>query len=174
MQQPVGDRLTFDRLLIDSLPALQRFAVRLTGKTDAAEELAQETVCRAARGWQSFRGQSQFRTWLLQIAVNCFRDGLSKSNRSSARNEVSEDFPDVRTLNPSAPMETVETGQLVADLVSRLPPRQREVLVLITYEQLGHAEVALLLGMSEQSVRVNLHHARQRLKQQLMPYLSRK
>ena len=171
MQQPV-DRQSFDRLLVDALPGLQRFANRLTGDVDAAEELAQEAVYRAARAWQSFKGQSQFRTWLFQIAINLFRDRHSASKRFAG--ELTDQLPDAHRLGPSEPMETLETGHLVAQLVSRLPPKQREVLVLITYEQLDHAEVARILGMSEQNVRVNLHHARQRLKQQLMPYLMRK
>jgi RNA polymerase sigma-70 factor (ECF subfamily) len=55
--------------------------------------------------------------------------------------------------------------------VSALPPRQREVLVLVAYEGLGPSEAAGMLGISESNARANLAHARQRLKQQLAPYI---
>jgi len=55
--------------------------------------------------------------------------------------------------------------------VSRLPPRQREVLVLIVFEKLSTSETAALVGISEQNVHATLSAARARLKQRLAPYL---
>ena len=63
-----ADRESFDRLVPDSLPALQRFAIRLTGNREQAEELAQETLLRATRFWESYRGRSQFRTCVFPIS----------------------------------------------------------------------------------------------------------
>src|SRR3954466_7708469 len=59
MSFPV-DRHTFDRLMLGHLLPAQRFAVRLTGDADAAEEVVQEALVRAARGWATFRGRSTF------------------------------------------------------------------------------------------------------------------
>ena len=167
---PGGDRASFDRLLTETLPAMQRFAIRLTGNVDEAQELAQEAVVRAARSWTSFRGESQFRTWLFQIVVNLFRDRIARVPRKS--DALTDEITDARTLDPSAPLQTAETGELVAKLVSSLPPRQREVILLVVYEKMEQREVARLLGVSEQNVRTNLHHARESLKRSLMPYLS--
>ena len=64
-----------------------------------------------------------------------------------------------------------ELGELVADRVSALPPRQREVLVLIAYEGLSPAEVARVLGISEANVHATLHVARRRLRTQLASLL---
>src|SRR5262245_12681936 len=110
-----GDRASFDRLMLDALPALQRFAIRLAGDVDAAEEIAQEAVVRAARSWTSFRGEAQFRTWLFQIVVNLFRDRLARVTRRTE--ELNEELGDERTLEPSASLQTAETGELVAKLV---------------------------------------------------------
>jgi len=165
-----GDRASFDRLMTEALPAMHRFAIRLTGDVDAAEEIAQEAAVRAARSWQSFRGEAQARTWLLRIVINLFRDRVARKAPGSG--ELSDEISDERTLEPSAAMQNTETGALVAKLVSSLPPRQREVILLVAYEQMDQADVAKVLGVSEQNVRTNLHHARERLKKELLPYLS--
>ena len=54
-----ADRDTFDRLMLEHLSAAQRFAVRLTGNVDEAEDVVQDALLRAARGWQTFRGESE-------------------------------------------------------------------------------------------------------------------
>jgi RNA polymerase sigma factor (sigma-70 family) len=59
----------------------------------------------------------------------------------------------------------------VATAVSNLPPRQREVLVLHTYEQLNDEQIARMLDISPQNVRTTLHLARQRLRTMLQRFL---
>lgn len=168
MEQPV-DRSAFDRLMLGALPALERFAIRLTGNPESADDLAQETVVRAARSWRTFRARSSFETWLFQIAINAFRDSLAASKRIDP---MPTDLTDSRPAGPVAEASAAEIGEIVAQHVSSLPPRQREVLVLIVYEQLEISEVANVLQLSEQNVRTNLHLARQRLKLKLAPHLS--
>ncbi len=164
----VVDRTTFDRLVLEHLPAAQRFAIRLTGNPHAAEDLMQDALLKAHRGWQGFRGDSRFTTWLFQIVINCFRDRLGKSD---ATEPISNEVPDRHSADPSQEMQGQELGELVAAEISKLPPRQREVLVLIAYEQLSIGEVATMLTVNEQNVRTNLHLARERLRQKLQRYL---
>jgi RNA polymerase sigma-70 factor (ECF subfamily) len=164
------DRDQFDQLVSGHLPGALRFAVRLVGgDVHAAEDIVQEALYRAARNWQSFRGESAFRTWLFQIVVNVFRDQLGRREQSAA--ELDIEMADVRSVGPAERASADEVGALVARLVSALPPRQREVLVLVAYEGHSPSEAAGVLGISESNARANLAHARQRLKEQLAPYL---
>jgi RNA polymerase sigma-70 factor (ECF subfamily) len=163
------DRSSLDRLVRENLPAALRFATRLTGNLDAAEDVVGEALLRAARGWKSFRGEAQFRTWLFRIVINAWHD--HRSARESPV-ELPAEMLDTRVTDPGAATEAAELGEFVAKLVSQLPPRQREVLVLTTYEGLGPDEVAEVLGTSAGNVRTNLHLARERLRRQLAPYLS--
>lgn len=166
------DRQSFDRLLLDHLVAAQRFAVRLSGDPATAEEVVQEALLRATRGRGTFAGRARFRTWLFQIVVNAFRDHwAARSSRPPVR-PLPEALTDGRSPDPAALAMAAEQGRVIASVVSALPPRQREVLVLHAYEGLTTAEVADVLGLSEQNVRTNLHLARRRLKQQLAPYLA--
>jgi RNA polymerase sigma-70 factor (ECF subfamily) len=162
------DRASFDRLMLEHLPAAHRLAIRLTGDLDAAEELVQEAMLRASRAWDGFRMQCKFTTWLFQIVINVFRDQLRKRRQVE---EVSEEFADAGSFSPADLVSGAELGELVARHVSHLPPRQREVLVLVAYEQMRPSEAAAVLGISEQSARTNLHFARQTLKKHLAAYL---
>jgi RNA polymerase sigma-70 factor (ECF subfamily) len=139
------DRSSLDRLVRENLPAARRFATRLTGDLDAAEDVLGEALLRAARGWTTFRGESQFRTWLFRIVINAWHDHHTSQELSE---ELTEAVQDERAGDPAEAAQTAELGELIARLVSTLPPRQREVLVLTTYEGLGPGEVAEVLGFS--------------------------
>jgi len=160
-------RNSFDRLVLQSLPAALRFATRLTGDPLLAEEVVQEALLRATRSWQAFRAESEFGTWLLRIVVNAFRDQLRRRHSSE---DLSDSLPDDRSADPVILAQHAEQGRMVADAVSSLPPRQREVLVLVVYEQLSTEEAARVLNTSETNVRANLSYARAALKKMLAAY----
>jgi len=169
-RQPV-DRQSFDRLVVDHLVAAQRFAMRLTGNAEAAEEVVQEALVRAARSRSTFAGRARFKTWLFQIVVNAFRDRLSERASRILPESLPDGLSDGRARDPAAQAQAAEQGRVIASMVSALPARQREVLVLHAYEGLSTVEVAAVLGVSEQNVRTNLHLARRRLRELLAPYL---
>jgi RNA polymerase sigma-70 factor (ECF subfamily) len=161
-----GDRDSFDRLMREHLPAAQRFAMRLTCDPHESEEVVQDALLRVARSWQSFRGESSFQTWLLRIVIHAAHD--RRTRPPMATTAALDDEPvDVRPIDPAELASAADLGERIARLVSGLPERQRDVLVLTAYERLTTAEAAAVLGTSEQNVRTNLHLARTRLKAQL-------
>jgi RNA polymerase sigma-70 factor (ECF subfamily) len=168
MDKEAFDRPTFDRLVVEHLDGAQRFAIRLCGDANDAQDIVQDALLRAHRGRKSFRGDSRFKTWFFQIIINCFRDHLA-AGRGPAR-EILDDVEDPGA-RPTDAAQTRELGELIASEVSKLPPRQREVLVLSAYEQMSHSEIAAALEMSEQNVRTTLHVARERLRERLARYL---
>ncbi len=161
------ERDSFDRLLLQNLPAAQRFAIRLTGDPNAAEDLLHDAILRAMRGCDGYESRSKFTTWLFQIIVNCFRDRF----KVHATERAHEEFSDLRSSDPSTRLSGEELGELIAKRVSSLPPRQREVLVLVAYENMSVSDASEVLGISETNVRVNLSYARERLKKELAAYL---
>jgi RNA polymerase sigma-70 factor (ECF subfamily) len=168
---PSADKPTLDRLVREHLPAALRFAVRLTGDLHEAEEVVQEALARAARGWDTFRGQAQFRTWLLRIVINASRDRAARARPAEALP------PDLCDPRAAAPVEQVLAGELkerIAACVAALPPRQREVLALVVYEELTPRETAEVLQMTEDNVHATLHVARRRLRRQLAAWLAEK
>ena len=166
----VLDRSTFDRLVREQLPKALRFATRLTGSPDAAEDVLQDALVKASRRWETFRGESKFQTWLFGIVVNAFRDGLARRREPGP---LPPELTDTRHgADPPAQAVAGELGEIVAKAVSTLPPRQREVLVMIAYEGMNTSEAASALDITEQNVRTNLHLAREHLRRQLAGYLT--
>lgn len=170
MGQP-REPTTLDRLVHAHLAEALRFATRLTGDLDAAEDLVQDALVRVARSWKTFRGESHFRTWLFRIVINVFRDSLPQQTASAP---LSEELADIRADDPGSVAEAEELQERIAARISALPPRQREVLVLITYEGLDPREVADLLGVTEANVYSTLHVARRKLRSELAAWLGEK
>ncbi len=125
---------------------------------------------KAARSWGTYRGEAKFQTWLFGIVVNAFRDHWARRQRDASESLPAEHI-DQLADDPVRRAAAEEFGRTVANLVSTLPPRQREVLVLSAYEQLEIGEIAELLGIREVNVRTNLHHARERLREKLRPHV---
>jgi RNA polymerase sigma factor (sigma-70 family) len=165
------DRPTFERLVLEHLPAAHRFAVRLTGRVDLAEDVVQDALLRAARAWPALRSEGGFRTWLFRVVVSAWRDGHDHAARRPAGPLVT-DPPGPEQDDPATAVVIAELGERVAAAVSALPPRQREVLVLCAYEQMSDVEAAAVLGTNRQNVRTHLHLARRRVAELLRPYLT--
>jgi RNA polymerase sigma-70 factor, ECF subfamily len=169
-----GNQGLLDRLVAEHLPDALRFASRLCGRQDLAEEVVQEALYRAARGIGTFRGRSQFRTWFFRIVIHAYHDQLAQWARHGSACELTDELVDRRSENPAEAAIASELKDRIAQRIAALPLRQREVLLLITYEQLKPSEVANVLGISESNVHANLHYARARLREELMPYLTEK
>ena len=153
---------SLDQLVLEHLPAALRFATRLTGDPHAAEELVQEALVRVVRRFATFRGEATFRTWLFRIVINVFRDRLGAARAGDVSlDEQSEEPIDTASAGPAGSGDGRRTGRVGRPRrFSRLPPRQREVLVLITFEGLSPAEAAPAAGISEANVYSTLSLAR--------------
>ena len=167
--EPIDAR-DLDRLVREHLPAAGRFATRLTGHTQAAEDIVQEALLRVARKYRTFRGESSFRTWLFQIIVNVFRDQPQRPSECALEPGVSDAVADTT----SSALMAEELNRAIAQRVSQLPPRQREVMVLTVYEELSITATAILLETTEQNVHALLHVARRRLREELSELLLEK
>lgn len=163
---------SLDELVLALLPDALRFATRLTGDAHEAEEIVGEALLRAVRSWPAFRGDSAFRTWMWRIVLNVFRDRLRARRNSDVGLDEAEEAVDRSACEPIEAALSAELGELLAREVSRLPSRQREVLVLAVYEGLSTAEIATAAEIREANVHATLSLARARLKQRLARYLN--
>ncbi len=154
-------------LVTEHQAPMRRLAIRLTGSLEAADEIMQEGLLRMVSHWGGFRGQSTFKTWAFRVLVNVFHDWLAKHRPSSPI----QDAVDPRQADPALCAMAEELRRYVAQRVSALPPRQREVLVLMVYEGLAAEEVAQLLEIQVANVYASLYQARRRLRIELAPFL---
>lgn len=157
----------FDELVEAHLRETYLLALRLCGRADLAEDIAQEAFRRATQSWHKFERRCSFRTWLFRIVLNVFR---SQVEQKGTRRRELEDVPDPAS-GPLCCARSKDFQEYVGRLIGTLPDRQREVLVLHLHQQCSHDEIAQILGTSIQNVRTNLHLARKRMQELLEPYL---
>jgi RNA polymerase sigma-70 factor (ECF subfamily) len=174
-----GEREVFYELVRPYERMVYATAISIVKNPADAEEVAQEAVLKAFSKLASFRGESKFSTWLIQITYNeakmklrKARPNLYESLDDTQQNEDGEfwpkDYADWRPI-PSELLEENEIRQAVQDAISSLSANYREVLILRDVQRLSIKETTTILGLSEGSVKTRLHRARLLLRDRLAP-----
>ncbi|MEQ8209218.1 MAG: sigma-70 family RNA polymerase sigma factor [Lacipirellulaceae bacterium] len=147
-----------DELVIEHLPAMLRFARRLTGDAHTAEEVVQQTLCRVFDKWSTCQGAETFRAWMMQLLVNIDRDRRRRVRPAS--HVSSEEIHDLRP-RPEEKAIGDELHNAIRTAIDRLPARQREV-ALLKYgeEDFDVVTIAKVLEISTANVYSCLHLAR--------------
>lgn len=163
-----GDRAALQELLAEQVGGLYRYARHLTGRHAEAEDLVQETCMRAMTGLGGFRGECAFQGWLYRIAMNLH---LNERRARGTRPPTQTIAPEWEPAAPApATGDAAEQDGRMARLraaIATLPARQQEVILLHTYERMDSQTIAKILGCSYETVRMNLSHARRRLRELL-------
>ena len=146
-----------------------RLATRLTGRVDTGEDIVQDAPAEALyEGGIVFANKRRSKLGPRAFLLNAFHDWLAKQQEPTPLREIA----DVRQVDPQSSAMAEELGRHIAQRVSALPPRQREVLILLTYEGHSVEEAAQLLDTSVANIYATLSVARQRLRSELSPYLA--
>ena len=168
--------MEFEEIYEEFHPKILNYLARLMGPNEA-EDTAQVVFAKVSRGLDSFKGQSKLSTWIYRIATNTAIDKL----RSPAHRHASGQIPledstavenNTSTITRSqTPIDQnvirKEMSACVREYVDRLPPDHRTVLVLSELEGFKNKEIADILMITLENVKVRLHRARARLKQEL-------
>jgi RNA polymerase sigma-70 factor (ECF subfamily) len=163
-----GDAEAVRWLLDDVAPVVYGFVfARVGGVELVAEDLLQETLLEAVRAARTFRGESAASTWMCAIA----RRRLARYYESERRAEAAKRSlrlieGGARGEEPGA-SQAVERQDEVVRALGRLPPLQRQVLVLKYMDDLSVQEIAEAVGRSRVQVQSLLQRGRQGLRQHL-------
>ena len=176
-----GERQLFHALISPCERAIYFLLLSLLRNEAEAEDAAQETAIKVYLNLKNFRGDSQFRTWVLSIARN---EGLGRLRKAATRREDSLDAEiDEQTGDytpamltswrevPSEALERQELGELLRKAVEGLPAIYRNVVLLRDIEEMDVRETAAAIGITEGAVKVRLHRARALLQKHLAPRL---
>ena len=176
-----GEKELFHELIRPCERGIFFLLLSLLKNETEAEDAAQETVIKVYLNLKNFRGDSQFRTWVLSIARN---EGLGRLRRQTSRREDSleadtddqnGDFtPAILTSWREIPTEALEKKELAAILraaIDSLPEIYRNIILLRDIEEMDIRETAAALDISEGAVKVRLHRARAMLQRRLAPQL---
>lgn len=160
-----GDEGALAELVRRYLPLIYRFAYRITGNAQDAQDVAQVTFVKAWRNLRRYRTDASFKAWLFAIARNTAFDLLRKR-----RDVAFTDFEDAEGENPLVnsladpgplPDELVARAQeagVLEGVVQQLPLAQRTVLLLRYHEQLTFEEIGTVLNQPLNTVKS--HHRR--------------
>jgi RNA polymerase sigma-70 factor (ECF subfamily) len=160
-----GHREAFGPIVQRYGPQVYRVCYRFAGNQADASELAQDALVRAYRGLRSFRGRSTLGTWLYRIAVNVCLNRTAV--RAAPLEPLDREPPDNRAEAADAVLLRDERARRVRAAIARLPKTQRATLILRVYHDLGHEEIARVLGSSAGTVKVNFFHALANLRKML-------
>ncbi|WP_303717641.1 RNA polymerase sigma factor [Brevundimonas naejangsanensis] len=157
-----GDPAAVQAMVARKLPRMLSLAQRMLGDAAEAEDVAQEAMLRAwkqAPRWMP--GQARFDTWLHRVALNLCYDRLRR-RREIATDVIPDHIDDGPA--PDRGLLAAETGAQVQAALSRLPPRQREAIVLCHYQELGNIEAAALMEISVEALESLLSRGRRALR----------
>lgn len=161
-----GDTGAFDLIVERHRRVVYQVCYRFVANHEDASELSQEVFLRAFRGLKNFKGQAAIGTWLHRIAVNvCLNRIAVKAPRFEP--VEAQQHVDSAAESPADRILRDERAARVRAAVARLPKKQRAALILRTWHELPHQEVARLLGTSVGAAKANVFHALQNLKKLL-------
>jgi len=164
--------LEFNNVYTEFHEKVMRYVERIVGKNDA-EDLTQEVFLKINKGLQEFQGRSSLSTWVYRIATNAALDKMKSRSSREARETVTlgetgctQETPCLEAESLSAEREAIrnEMNECIREFVDRLPTDYRVVILLSEMKELKNQEIADVLGISLDAVKIRLHRARARLK----------
>ena len=168
----------FRKQVLPHLDAAYNLARFFTRDATLSEDVVQDAIVRAYRGFSGFRGDSA-KAWLLAIVRNCCRTAVSapKSmagltvHESGFSDEDSKELSNVRDPNPDPEQQAIQQDEIgrVRSAIEAIPEPFREVVVLRDMEDLSYAEIAEVTGAPIATVMSRLARGRAILASALLP-----
>ena len=153
----------------DVLPlkdVLYRLALRITLNHEEAQDIVQDTLIKVWNKRDDWQSLDNIEAFSMTICRNLALDALKKKGNNNESLEKEQiDTPD-RTSNPHELMIQKDRIEMVRRLVNQLPEKQRSCMQLRDFEGKAYKDIAQILGITEEQVKVNIFRARQTIKQQ--------
>ncbi|NMB55921.1 MAG: sigma-70 family RNA polymerase sigma factor [Leptolinea sp.] len=170
--------LDFQEIHTEFRPKILRYLTRKVGELEA-EDLTQEVFVKVNQALPNFRGESKLSTWIYRIAANTALDRMRspayrrtvslECDCSSWQGDVEAvdemPVPEDSILSPEQEVFRKQRLACYEDCVNDLPESYRQVMVLSEFEEKAINEIADILGLSEDAVKMRLHRGKEKLLQ---------
>lgn len=156
-----GDAEAFGAVIAHYYDFIYRTAYKWCGMKSDAEDVAQDVAVKLAGAIRQFDGRSAFSSWLYRVTLNAVRDRQREAGRNRRRTDALALVAD--DAAPPEQEEAVAMGELWA-AVRRLPPQQRDAVLLVYAEEMSHAAAGDVLGCKEATVSWHIHEAKKTLR----------
>ena len=162
----------FDRIYAEHHARILRYLTRMVGAQDA-EDLAQEVFIRAARSYDDFRHEAKIETWLYRIAAHVAVDrlrGTASRRETLLGQELDEVAADGQESVSSLEEKTLRraANECIRNVIYGLPENYRTPLILSELEGFTNREIAEILDVSLDTVKIRLHRAKEQLRKALL------
>jgi len=168
-----GDQAAFLELYDRHREPIYRFAYRVLGEVDIAEDVTHDCFLSLIRKPENFRPErASLRTYLFAAARNLALKHFRSTGRETGLDEMAGEPQLPQRHGPLRKLLDEELASEVRRAVFSLPPMQREALILFEYEGLSLAEIAEITDADVGAIKGRLYRARGQLKELLRPYLN--
>lgn len=167
------DTAAFGELVSRYQNRLYGALVHMTGSAEDAKDVAQEAFVLAFQKLATFRGDSQFYSWLFRIAMNASVNFRRKNRSMGASIEATKERVGLeptdprRDTQPDQPMEQTERQRIVREALAQMTEEFRIPLVMAEMEEMKYEEIAELLKCPIGTVRSRIHRGRMELREKL-------
>ncbi len=147
-----------------------RTAIGFLHSKEDAEDITQDIFIKVYESLKSFKGKSEFSTWLYRIAVNASINYANRNKKNWLLQSIENVFD--KPNNEKTPLELLENTErdnLIREAIDSLPDSQRIVFVLSKYEELPQKKIALITDKTEGAVEQLLNRAKKNLQKKLNP-----
>ena len=168
----------FEREAVPHMDALYNFAIKMTGDSDDASDLLQETYLKAFRFWEHFEKGTNCKAWLFRIMKNTFINTYRKNKKEPDK----VDYEEIENFYENIKPSSTDSAHLEKDIydnllddelssaISSLPEDFRTVIILCDIEGYTYDEIADFVDVPVGTVRSRLHRARKMLFTKLYKY----
>lgn len=178
--------LDFQNIYDTFQPKIHRYLTRLVGEYEA-EDLTQEVFVKISQRLKSFRGESQLSTWVYRIATNAALDKVRNPSfqqmvqKRSLSNSIAEGEIEIedkvvwtgeKITSVDQQLIRKEMNDCIRNFIEKLPENHKTILVLSELEGLQAREIAEILQISLDTVKIRLHRAKAKLKKELETHCS--
>lgn len=157
-----GDRLAMQVLFARHHVRVYRFVLRLVRNESVAEDLISEVFLDVWRQASRFEGRSAVSTWLLAIARFKALSALRRRPDEELDDETAEAIED-QSDDPEVSVQKKDMSEVLRKCLEALSPEHREVIDLVYYHEKSVEEVAMIVGIPENTVKTRMFYARKKL-----------
>lgn len=166
LHTPTEHKADIDRLINEYSKNLMRLCYMILKDIHLAEEAAWDTLYKAYKGYNNFKGNSSEKTWITRIAINVCRSYMRKPSYREIKNSSYISLNYASEDEASAEFRSEESIALL-NAVYNLNEKYKQVILLHYYQQMSIAEVAEILNEKENTISVRLKRAHSMLKEML-------
>ena len=160
-----GDKQALRSLIEQYKHMVYTLALRIVKNEEEAEEVSQDTFLKIYQSIGSFKGDAKLSTWIYRIAYHRSLDYVKKNKRKLQTTRLEwEQVTNIQLAEMTWDhLETLERRQLIQTALGHLPGEDGVILSLFYFESLSLKEIAEVLNITINTVKVRLHRSRKRL-----------